>query len=118
MTTKFGRQRVAAKTRGSSFTIVKMGTMPPSPPVECIVDLQPNDSAMGHTIGSGTYPAGTAVEARAIAHDGYVFIRWSDGSTNATRQLVVSHDISLVAYFGEAPHVGVMEYISNKDHRN
>lgn len=118
MTTKFGRHRVAVKTRGSSFTIVKMGSKPPSPPVECIVDLQPNDNTMGHTIGSGTYTKDTVVDARAVAHDGYAFIKWSDGSLDATRQLVVSHDIILVAYFGEAPRIGVMEYIANKDHRN
>ena len=86
MTTRFGRQQVATKTRSSSFTIVKMGSStPPSQQVRFIVDLQPNDDTMGHTIGSGTYLAGTVVEARAIAHDGYTFIEWSDGDKNYIR---------------------------------
>ena len=77
MTTGFGRQWVAVKTRSSSVTIVKMGSKPPSQQVECIVDFQPNDDTMGHTIGSGTYLTRTVVEAGAVAHDGIKIIELS-----------------------------------------
>lgn len=37
----------------------------------------------------------------AIPNEGFVFVKWSDGNTQATRYLEVTEDISLTAYFAK-----------------
>lgn len=49
--------------------------------------------------GSGIYEYGTAMTLTAIPNEGYHFVRWSDGNTNATRTITITSDISLSAEF-------------------
>ena len=35
----------------------------------------------------------------ALPADGYVFVRWSDGTTDNPKEVVVDHDIVLAAFF-------------------
>jgi len=53
----------------------------------------------GTVSGGGTYAAGTVVTIKATANLGYGFVKWSDGDTNATRNIVVNSDIALTATF-------------------
>ena len=49
--------------------------------------------------GSGIYEYGTAMTLTAIPNEGYHFVSWSDGNTNATRTITITSDISLSAEF-------------------
>ncbi|MBR2254375.1 MAG: InlB B-repeat-containing protein [Candidatus Methanomethylophilaceae archaeon] len=57
----------------------------------------------GTVAGSGTYAAGTEVEISAVPTEGYVFVKWSDGITDAERIVTVDSDITLTAEFASAP---------------
>ena len=45
------------------------------------------------------YEPGTDVIIRAHAFDGYVFVRWNDGNTDAERTIVMNANSSYTAYF-------------------
>lgn len=90
---------------------------PPTPPTRIItITLSPNDEDLGQTNGSGTYDVGTAVKISAIPSLGCKFVKWSDGSEEAIRDLVANEDISLVAYFERIK--SILEYFPNKEHVN
>ena len=54
---------------------------------------------------NGSYAADATVEIIATAKEGYIFLRWDDGNTNATRTLTMDQDYELMALF--TPNVGV-----------
>lgn len=58
-----------------------------------------NATTGGSTTGDGYYDYGTIATITAVANDGYYFIAWSDGDTNATRQLLLTSDTTLTATF-------------------
>lgn len=64
------------------------------------VTLAAYDSTMGTVSGGGEYDDSSHVSISATPFDGYRFICWSDGDTNATRTLLLVCDTTLVAYFG------------------
>lgn len=45
--------------------------------------------------------SGTILEVRAVANEGYTFVQWSDGNTNANRAVTMNSDITLTAIFEE-----------------
>ena len=53
----------------------------------------------GSVEGSGTYNAGATVTIRAIPNNGYYFLQWNDGNTNATRTITVTGDATYIATF-------------------
>ena len=57
------------------------------------------DETMGTVTGGGQFHAGDQTTVMAVANDGYRFVRWSDGNTEAVRQITVTGDLTLVAYF-------------------
>ena len=61
------------------------------------------DESMGKVTGAGEVKEGEQVTISAIPNDGYEFKFWSDGSTEATRKLTVTKDITLTATFAEKP---------------
>ena len=58
-------------------------------------------SEAGFVTGAGTYASQASVELRAIANEGYKFVRWSDGNTDNPRVITVTADLSLTALFEE-----------------
>ena len=46
----------------------------------------------GTVTGGGTYESGTTATLTATPSDGYKFVQWSDGDTNATRTVTVAAD--------------------------
>lgn len=58
-----------------------------------------DNSTHGSVMGSGAYLGGTSVALRAIPSTCYSFVAWSDGDTANPRQLTLSSDSSLTAYF-------------------
>lgn len=63
------------------------------------VSLLSDNKIMGSTRGSASYMVGDTITIEAIPHRGYLFERWSDDSTEPVRQLVVTENITLTAYF-------------------
>lgn len=57
--------------------------------------------APGTTTGSGIYPAGQKVTISAIADKGYHFTQWSDGNKENPREIIVTQDLLLEAYFAQ-----------------
>ena len=68
-------------------------------PAKRILSLSASPSAGGSVTGAGQYDDGTNATIEATANSGYSFVRWSDGDTNATRQVVMDADRSLSAMF-------------------
>jgi hypothetical protein len=57
------------------------------------------DSTMGSVSGGGTYIDSSMVTLSATANDGYRFMQWDDGDTNAVRTLLLVSDTTFTAYF-------------------
>lgn len=57
------------------------------------------DETQGFILGAGTYTAGATATIAAIPADGYMFLKWNDGSTDNPIVVVVDHDITLAAFF-------------------
>lgn len=64
------------------------------------LSLSVSPEGSGSVSGSGVYHQGSAVTVSAEPSDCMQFVRWSDGSTDQTRTVVMAgYDVSLVAYF-------------------
>ena len=58
------------------------------------------DTMMGSVDAvNGEYTYQTILTVTATPKDGYRFIQWSDGNTSASRNIVITHNIELIAYF-------------------
>lgn len=68
-----------------------------------LVTLLVNDPAMGSVSGAGRYYYDSVATLTATPNDGYRFLAWSDGDSNAIRQIVVTADITLTASFEALP---------------
>ena len=75
-----------------------------------LLSLAVNDPQMGSVSGGGEYAADTEVELKATANSGYVFVKWSDGDTNASRTYTTTAEaVTLTAEFkAEAEDGGEM----------
>jgi hypothetical protein len=58
-----------------------------------------HDEAQGLILGAGTYIAGSIATIAAIPADGFIFVRWSDGTTDNPKEILVDEDIVLAAFF-------------------
>ena len=58
----------------------------------------------GGTInGTGTKPKGSTGVIQAVANSGYLFKKWNDGTTNASKNVTWDMDKQYTAYFEEKP---------------
>ena len=57
------------------------------------------DTLMGTVSGAGPYTEGSLATLTATPNDGYRFIRWDDGNTNATRTVIVTANATYTAHF-------------------
>ena len=79
------------------------------------VSIVVNDETMGNVTGSGSYAIGDTAILTATANDGYHFEGWSitpgyqDIITKNPFTLVVTEDLSIVAYFVADSTVGISE---------
>jgi len=64
-----------------------------------VVNATPNDKDLGRTTGSDEYAYNTSCTLIATPVVGAYFDSWSDGNTNATREFIVKHDVTLQAIF-------------------
>ena len=58
-----------------------------------------HDESQGFILGAGTYIAGSIATIAAIPADGFMFVRWSDGTTENPKDVIVDEDIVLAAFF-------------------
>ena len=66
------------------------------------VKVAAKDATMGKATASATeVEYGKKVTLTATANEGYKFVKWSDGNTNETREVVVEGNIELTAEFEE-----------------
>ena len=68
-------------------------------PPKRTLELSVSPAGSGSVSGAGEYDAGSTVRISASAASGYKFLKWSDGDTNSTRDIVLDNDRSLTAYF-------------------
>ncbi|MCR5191903.1 MAG: leucine-rich repeat protein [Bacteroidales bacterium] len=57
------------------------------------------DTSMGFVTGDGLYDYNSIATVKAVPLNGYQFLNWSDGNTNALRSFRVTQDVELTAYF-------------------
>ena len=69
------------------------------------------DITRGMVAGKGVFAEGTAVEIAVVPIRGNKFVRWSDGSTEQIRTVIVDGDISLTASFESLGRVGIDDII-------
>ena len=64
------------------------------------------NTSQGTVTGGGTYSEGSRITVTATPKTGYAFDRWSDGSTQASRSIQVSQNLTLTATFKTATSDG------------
>lgn len=72
-------------------------------PKTCKIVVTSHNPQKGRALGGGIYDIGQQITIRAIPYDGYVFQQWNDGSTEATRDIIVSGDATYIATFADMP---------------
>ena len=68
-------------------------------PNTCTIIAQPNNTAYGTVTGSGTYDIGSKATLTATANEGYKFVKWGNGSTNATMTPTIAVSETYIAIF-------------------
>lgn len=66
------------------------------------ITVESNDATMGTVMGGGVYAEGTTITISATPNEGYKFVKWQDGITEASRQVIVSKDETFTATFESA----------------
>ncbi|MCQ2297880.1 MAG: T9SS type A sorting domain-containing protein [Bacteroidales bacterium] len=72
-----------------------------------------DDSVSGSVYGAGYYEDSTRVTLRAVPNFGYRFLEWGDHDTNSTRQILVTQDTMLRAYFEPTEEYRLEVYTEN-----
>ena len=67
--------------------------------IQYTLTVQTSDSTMGTAAGNGTFTYGSTASISATPNTGYQFVNWSDGDTNASREIIVVSDTTLIANF-------------------
>lgn len=67
--------------------------------VNYTVTVTSANTAQGTVTGGGTYTNASRITVKATPNAGYVFDKWSDGDTNASRNIIVSQNLTLTASF-------------------
>lgn len=86
------------------------------------VSATPNDNAMGTaTVKQNGNPVtevetGSTVTFSAVANDGYIFVDWSNGETEATFNATVNVAMNLTANFRALNHISCNEEMTNGDY--
>lgn len=74
-------------------------TPPPAASYTLTLAVAQGQQAYGTVEGAGTYNVNTQVTFQAVPNEGYHFVEWSDGNTNAQRTITMTENVSLVATF-------------------
>lgn len=83
----------------SSVAVEQVTIIDPSAPTYRLT-VTSADTNMGTVTGGGMYTEGANVTIKATANNGYKFVRWNDGNTNATRTVTMGDsDVAYTATF-------------------
>lgn len=83
----------------TTYTAYFVAETPPPTPTQYTITTSVSPSNTGSVSGGGMYDSGTTVTLLATSNTGYNFSSWSDGVTANPRQVTVTSDLNLVAYF-------------------
>ena len=75
-------------------------------PIMWTVTVSSSNREYGRASGSCTVADGSTITITATPAEGYEFVRWSNGLTNATETITVTSDLRLVAQFAEIVYAG------------
>ena len=78
-----------------------------------IIEVISNNDQYGTVTGGGVYKFGEIATITAEPNKGCTFLRWSDGSQENLRNIVVTQDSTLIAYFEEGERKDVTILFSN-----
>ena len=67
------------------------------------ITVNSNNSNWGTVTSSGNYLQGSVITISATPYPGYEFLQWTDGDTNATRNITVTSDSTFTAIFSQIP---------------
>lgn len=77
-----------------------------NPARQYTISVTSANTAQGTVSGGGTYSEGSRITVTATPKTGYAFDRWSDGSTQASRSIQVTQNLTLTATFKTATDSG------------
>lgn len=89
----------------ADFSAVSVGqvAIPESPESSKVaIMVLSENTEYGSVTGSGNYVIGSQITIEAFPRSGYIFVRWSDGDTNAVRTVTVTKATTYTAIFAEA----------------
>ena len=89
----------ATRTVSVNSDATYIATFEADAPVQYTITVVSANTTMGTVSGSGTYNAGSTVTITATANNGYHFVQWNDGNTNAIRTITVTGNATYVATF-------------------
>lgn len=93
------------RTNPRTVTILKDSTFTACfAPNKYTLTLGSADPNKGYAIGGGTYEYGTTASIRAIPSEHYHFSHWSDGNNENPRDIIITGDNALEAYFAIDQH--------------
>ena len=87
---------IILKTIGADFSSANLGVIGLGTYTITVVSENTN---YGTVTGGGTFNYGASITITATARSGYVFSHWSDGNTNASRQISVTESRVYTAVF-------------------
>ena len=67
------------------------------------ITVKANNDAWGTVTGGGTFDDGATTTLTATPKDGYLFVKWQDGTTENPRTITVTADETWTAYFEAIP---------------
>ena len=68
------------------------------------------DPTMGTVDGGGTFDEGSEIVIKAIAAEGYIFIKWNDGNTEETRTIIVNEETAKTIYIASFAEVIPLDF--------
>lgn len=106
-------------TGNMSFTAQFVSSTPPAQTY--VINASASPSAGGSVSGGGSFQYGDIATLTATANSGYVFSSWSDGITANPRNISVTSNMNLTAYFTQdvsnqiiiGVNVSVIDYSNN-----
>ena len=88
---------------------------------EITLNLLVNDEQMGSVKGAGNYRSGDKAQLEAVVNDGFEFVKWSDGNTDASRTMyfdrtgISPRTITLTAEFGYVAEYAIQNLQASAD---
>ncbi len=80
-------------------------------PNDYTINVYSSNDTLGSVTGTGTYPYGTTATITATPAANCIFVEWTDGDTNAVRNVTVTGNASYTATFQRIPQYNVTTHV-------